>query len=78
MSASQKSLHEQPGVGSVRLCECGGINLNVGAVTLHLDAAAFLQTALMLRQAADRYVAIKSAANFVAPDLENLNGSLVH
>lgn len=49
-------LAERHGLGCVRICECGSLNLNIGLVTLHLDPEAFLKTAALLRQAAEQYL----------------------
>jgi hypothetical protein len=50
------TLAEQDGLGCVRVCECGSLNLNIGLVTIHLDPEAFLKTAALLRQAAEQYL----------------------
>ncbi len=50
------TLAEHQGLGSVRVCKCGSLNLNIGPVTLHLDPETFLKAAALLRQAAARYV----------------------
>jgi hypothetical protein len=52
MTGSMTSLAETSGVGYVRLCACGSINLNIGAITLHIKPDAFLRVAAMAQQAA--------------------------
>ncbi len=56
MKGTNMTLVEDRGLGSVRICECGSLNLNIGLVTLHLDPEAFLKTAALLRQAAEQYL----------------------
>jgi len=56
MKGMNSILADLQGTGSVRICECGSLNLNIGLVTLHLDPEAFLKTAALLRQAAERYL----------------------
>ncbi len=56
MKGANTTLAEQYGLGSVRICDCGSLNLNIGHVTLHLDPEAFLKTAVLLRQAAEQYL----------------------
>jgi len=56
MIGTNMTLAENHGLGSVRICECGYLNLNIGLVTLHLDPEAFLKTAALLRQAAEQYL----------------------
>ena len=51
-----RTLAEHHGLGFVRVCDCGAINLNIGLVTLHLDPETFLKTSALLRQAAEQYV----------------------
>ena len=52
MKGSTASLAETNGVGNVRLCDCGSVNLNIGAATLHIAPDAFLRVAAMVQQAA--------------------------
>lgn len=52
MKGSTASLAETNGVGYVRLCACGFINVSIGAVTLHIEPDAFLRVAAMAQQAA--------------------------
>lgn len=56
MKGINAALAQQQGVGSVRMCQCGSISLNIGVVTLHLDPDTFLKTTAMLRMAAEQYV----------------------
>ncbi len=56
MKSTNMTLAEHHGLGSVRICECGSLNLSIGLVTLHLDPEAFLKTAALLRQAAEQYL----------------------
>ncbi len=50
MKGMNSILADLQGTGSVRICECGSLNLNIGLVTLHLNPEAFLNTATLLRQ----------------------------
>lgn len=52
MKGMVTSLAETNGLGYVRVCSCGSINLNIGAVTLHIEPDTFLRAATMLQQAA--------------------------
>ncbi len=56
MKDTNMTLAEKQGLGSVRICECGFLNLNIGLATLHLDPEAFLKTAVLMRQAAEQYL----------------------
>jgi hypothetical protein len=56
MKSTNMVLAENHGLGSVRICECGSLNLNIGPITLHLDPEAFLKTAVLLQQAAELYL----------------------
>jgi len=56
MKSTNMTLAENHGLGSVRICDCGSLNLNIGLVTLHLDPETFLKTAALLRQAAEQYL----------------------
>ncbi len=56
MKGMNSILADLQGTGSVRICECGSLNLNIGLVTLHLNPEAFLNTAALLRQAAEQYL----------------------
>jgi hypothetical protein len=56
MKGTNMTLAEDYGLDSVRICECGSLNLNIGLVTLHLDPEVFLKTATLLRQAAEQYL----------------------
>jgi len=56
MKGTNMTLADYHGLGSVRICDCGSLNLNIGLVTLHLDPEAFLKTAALLRQAAEQYL----------------------
>lgn len=71
-------LAECQGFGSVRLCECGSVNLNIGAVTLHLDERAMLQAAAMLREAIERYAVTKSDRQLHTSKLPDLSSLLVN
>ncbi len=62
------ALAEHPGVGFIRMCECGSINLNIGIVTLHLDPGTFLKTTALLQQAAEQYLKRRKSAS-ATPDL---------
>jgi hypothetical protein len=61
MKDTNRLLANQQGVGTVRVCDCGSINLNIGAMTLHMSPDAFIRTAIMIRQAANEYVEQKEA-----------------
>ncbi len=56
MKSTNMTLAEHHGLGSVRICECGSLNLNIGLVTLHLYPESFLRTAALLQQAAEQYL----------------------
>jgi hypothetical protein len=56
MKNTNITLADHHGLGSVRVCDCGALNLNIGMVTLHLNPEAFLKTAALLRQAAEQYL----------------------
>ncbi len=56
MKDKNVALAEDPGVGFVRMCECGSINLNIGVVTLHLDPETFLRSTALTQQAAKQYL----------------------
>lgn len=55
MKGIHVTLAEHQGVGCVRMCECGSVNLNIGIVTLHLDPESFVRTAALLREATEQY-----------------------
>lgn len=61
MKRDNTALAELRGVGSVSMCDCGSINLTLGAVTLHLDADTFLKSSFMLHSAAEQLMDLKSA-----------------
>lgn len=56
MENDSKALAEVQGLGQVRLCACGSVNLSLGAVTLHLDPTSFLRAASLLQLAAEEYL----------------------
>lgn len=62
MKVFTASLAESSGLGYVRVCSCGSINLNIGAVTLHVEPDTFLRAAAMLQQAAVALTAMKRDA----------------
>lgn len=51
MASETKLLSDLPGLGSVSLCQCGTVHLEVGAVILRLAPEAFLQMMTMCRDA---------------------------
>jgi len=74
MKGANMTLADYHGLGSVRICDCGSLNLNIGLVTLHLDPEAFLKTAALLRQAAEQYLKSNEQVN-TASDLSPAPGS---
>ncbi len=44
-------LADQPEVGRVQLCECNTIHLSIGPVTINLSPEAFVQAAMLLKNA---------------------------
>lgn len=74
MKNANMTLAEHQGLGSVRICECGSLNLNIGLVTLHLDPEAFLKIAALLRQAAEQYMN-RDEPIAIAPELSPALGS---
>jgi hypothetical protein len=56
MKGTSTTLVEDCGLGSVRICECGSLNLSIGLVTLHLEPEAFLKTAALLSRATEQYL----------------------
>lgn len=54
-------LAEQSGLGDVRLCACGVVSLNLGAVSLRLEASALLQVQQLLEAALESMCEIASA-----------------
>lgn len=72
MKDTNRLLANQQGVGTVRVCNCGSINLNIGAMTLHMSPDAFIRTAIMIRQAANEYVEQKEAAGTESEVMDKL------
>lgn len=54
MCKSTETLAEVAGLGRVLTCSCGSVHLNLGPVTIRLDAAALTQLAGMTAVAASR------------------------
>jgi hypothetical protein len=48
------TLANYPGLGSVRLCECNSIHLNIGPVTVTLSPEAFVEAAILVRNAMEQ------------------------
>ncbi len=63
MNVANRLLAEEHGVGAVRICTCGSVNLNLGTVTFHLTPEAFLKAVALLRQAATEYVEQRDASD---------------
>lgn len=77
MKSTNMILAEHHGLGSIRICECGSLNLNIGLVTLHLDPEAFLKTAALLRQSAEQYLKRNESittASGLSPALSSSSG----
>ncbi len=74
MKSTNVALAEYQGVGCVRICECGSINLNIGVVTLHLDPETFLRTTALLQQALERYLEPREPASAMS-DIHHAFGS---
>jgi len=62
MKGTNVTLAAQEGLGSVRVCQCGSLSLNIGVVTLHLDPEVFLKTTALLREAAEQFLKRKELA----------------
>jgi hypothetical protein len=68
MKDTNLALAEDSGVGFVRMCECGSINLNAGVVTLYLDPETFRRSTALLQRAAGQYLERSRSAS-ATPDL---------
>lgn len=60
MCANSVILAECPGLGHVRLCSCGCVQLNLGPVTIRLEPAALGQAAALLQSAAQSHQRLAS------------------
>lgn len=70
MCESSVTLAECPGLGRVRLCNCGCVQLNLGPVTIRLEPAALSQAAAMLQAALENQERLqsKSQSDSIAPE----------
>ncbi len=57
-------LAEYPGLGSVSVCTCGSVHVQIGPVELTLEPGAFAQSALMFQRA----IAALEEGKFARPD----------
>jgi hypothetical protein len=62
-------LADQPEVGRVQLCECNTIHLSIGPVTINLSPEAFVQAAVLMRNAMERYAMIVTAKEIASDPL---------
>jgi|GEM_PF-1886073 len=59
MCQSRVTLADCPGLGSIRLCSCGCIQLTLGPVTVRLQPEALAQTSVLLQMAEHKYARLE-------------------
>jgi 8-oxo-dGTP pyrophosphatase MutT (NUDIX family) len=52
-SSPNTTLAAQEGIGSITMCDCGVVSLNMGGVTIRLEITAFSRLETMIREAAE-------------------------
>jgi hypothetical protein len=67
MSDINVILAERDGTGAVRLCGCSCIHLSIGPVTINLAPEAFVQAALLIKQAMESLSVILAAGDLDQP-----------